>query len=150
MYQRMATGNTLTVNDDGELDEDDIYVLGNANPDFSFGISNTVQYKRFSVSIFIQGVYGNEIVNFNKFSLESFDGNQNNSTAALDRWTSENPSNTYPRASVAARPYVLSDHQIEDGSYLRIKDITFSYTILQDCLSKTKVQDNLVCSFCKR
>jgi TonB-linked SusC/RagA family outer membrane protein len=120
---------------DGDLDENDKYVLGNANPDFSFGLNNTVTYKRFSLSIFIQGVYGNEIVNFNKFSLESFDGNQNNSTAALHRWTPENPSNKYPRANVSPRVNTLSDHQVEDGSYLRVKDITLSYNF-SELLSK--------------
>jgi hypothetical protein len=124
---------------DGDLDESDMYKLGNANPDFSFGFSNTVNYKRFSLSIFIQGVYGNEIANFNKFSLESFDGNQNNSTAALQRWTPENPTNKYPRANVAPSPYKISDHQIEDGSYIRIKDITLSYDF-SGLLSKVKVK----------
>lgn len=122
---------------DGDLDENDKYVLGNANPDFSFGLTNTVTYRRFSLSIFIQGVYGNEIVNFNKFSLESFDGNQNNSTAALHRWTPENPSNTYPRANVTPPVNTLSDHQVEDGSYLRVKDITLSYDFA-GLLSKAK------------
>jgi TonB-linked SusC/RagA family outer membrane protein len=114
-------------NGDGALTEDDKYVLGNANPDFSFGMNNTVNYKNFALSIFIQGVYGNEIVNFNKFSLESFDGNQNNSTAALERWTPENPTNKYPRANVSPRVNTLSDHQVEDASYVRVKDITLSY-----------------------
>lgn len=114
-------------NNDGELTEADKFVLGNANPDFAFGINNTLDYKSISLSVFIQGVYGNEVVNFNKFSLESFDGNQNNSTAALERWTPENPSNVYPRANVAPRVNTLSDHQVEDGSYLRVKDITLSY-----------------------
>ena len=124
---------------DGDLDENDMYRLGNANPDFSFGLNNTVNYKRFSLSIFIQGVYGNEIVNFNKFSLESFDGNQNNSTAALHRWTPENPTNKYPRANVAPPPYKLSDHHVEDGSYIRVKDITLSYDF-SGLLSKVNVK----------
>jgi TonB-linked SusC/RagA family outer membrane protein len=111
----------------GVLDENDKFILGNATPDFSFGFTNNVTYKDFSLSVFIQGVSGNEIVNFNKFGLESFDGNQNNSTAALDRWTPTNPSNTYPRANVSPRVNTLSDHQVEDGSYLRVKDITLSY-----------------------
>lgn len=124
---------------DGDLDENDKYVLGNAAPDFSFGFSNTVTYSGFSLSIFIQGVYGNEIVNFNKFSLESFDGNQNNSTAALERWTPENPTNKYPRANVAPPVNTLSDHQVEDGSYVRIKDITLSYNF-SNVLSKAKLK----------
>lgn len=126
---------------DGDLDENDKYVLGNAAPDFSFGFTNTVAYQNFSVSIFIQGVYGNEIVNFNKFSLESFDGNQNNSTAALHRWTPDNPTNKFPRANVSPRVNTLSDHQVEDGSYIRVKDITLSYNfsgLLSKANFKTK------------
>ena len=125
--------------EDGDLDEDDKYVLGNANPDFSFGFNNTVTYGKFSLSIFIQGVYGNEIVNFNKFSLESFDGNQNNSTAALHRWTPDNPSNKYPRANVSPRVNTISDHQVEDGSYLRLKDITLGYDFAS-LLSKANIK----------
>jgi hypothetical protein len=105
-------------NGDGVLTEADKFVLGNANPDFSFGMNHTVSYKSFSLGIFIQGVYGNDVVNFNKFSLESFDGNQNNSTAALERWTPENPTNKYPRANVSPRVNTLSDHQVEDASYV--------------------------------
>lgn len=116
-------------NKDGVLSEADKFVLGNANPDFSFGMNQNVRYKNFSLSIFIQGVYGNDVVNFNKFSLESFDGNQNNSTAALERWTPGNPTNKYPRANVSPRVNTLSDHQVEDASYLRVKDITLSYDL---------------------
>jgi hypothetical protein len=71
--------------------------------------------------------------------LESFDGNQNNSTAALDRWTPENPTNKYPRANVAPPINTLSDHQVEDGSYIRVKDITLSYDF-SGLLSKAKVK----------
>ncbi|TRX59602.1 TonB-dependent receptor [Fulvivirga sp. M361] len=124
-------------NDDGVLDEKDRVVLGNANPDFSFGINNTVTFKGFSLGVFLQGVLGNEIVNFNTFGLESFDGNQNNSTAALNRWTPENPSNTYPRANVSPRVNTLSDHQVESGSYLRLKDITIGYDFV-NLLKDTK------------
>lgn len=118
-------------NGDDVLNEQDIVELGNANPDFSFGMNNTFKYKDFSLSFFIQGVVGNEIVNFNKFGLESFDGNQNNSTAALNRWTPENPSNIYPRANVAPRVNTLSDHQVEDGSYVRLRDITLAYDLVK-------------------
>jgi hypothetical protein len=129
-------------NDDKVLTEADKFILGNANPDFSYGINNTLTYKALSLSVFIQGVYGNEIVNFNKFSLESFDGNQNNSTAALERWTPENPTNLYPRADASPKTSnTLSDHQVEDGSYLRVKDITLSYN-LASVMSRAKVKIN--------
>lgn len=120
-------------NQDGTINEDDLYILGNANPDFTFGLNNTFSYEfndksSIGLTVYLQGAVGNEIANFNKFPLESFDGYRNNSTAALNRWTPTNPTNEYPRATTKTAGYVLSDHYVEDGSYLRIKDITLSYT----------------------
>ncbi|MEP2667753.1 MAG: TonB-dependent receptor [Cyclobacteriaceae bacterium] len=126
-------------NNDGKLDEFDKIVLGNANPDFAYGINNTISYRNISLSMFVQGVYGNEIANFNLFALESFDGNQNNSTAALNRWTPENPSNEYPRANVSPRVNTFSDHQVENASYLRVKDITISYDLAR-LISKRNIK----------
>jgi hypothetical protein len=123
-------------NEDGLINADDIVLLGNAHPDFSFGVNNTLNYKSFSLSVFVQGVMGNQIVNFNRFGLESFNGTQNNSREALKRWTPENPSNTFPRATLEARPNILSDHQVEDGSYLRVKDITLSFDFRRLLASK--------------
>lgn len=88
------------------------------------------------MTVYLQGAVGNEIVNFNKFSLESFDGYKNNSTAALNRWTPDNPTNLYPRATTKTAGNILSDHYVEDGSYLRIKDITLSYTFSATIIKK--------------
>ncbi|PLX16983.1 MAG: TonB-dependent receptor, partial [Marinilabiliales bacterium] len=129
----------VDVNDDGVINESDKVVLGNASPDFTYGLTNTFRYKSLSLNIYIQGVYGNEIVNFNRFALESFDGNRNNSTAALERWTASNPTNEYPRANAAPRANTLSDVQVEDGSYLRIKDVTLSYAIPHKFIDRIKV-----------
>lgn len=118
-------------NPDGKLTIDDYYKLGNTNPDFSFGFKNTVSYKNFTLDIYIQGDYGNEIVNFNKFQLESFDGFQNNSAVALKRWTDTNPSNKYPRANISSHGIIMSDAVVEDGSYARLKEVTLSYNIPQ-------------------
>ncbi len=74
-------------NGDGEITSEDYYELGNANPDFSFGFNNSFFYKGITLDIYFQGDIGNELVNFNKFQLESFDGYQNNSKVALERWT---------------------------------------------------------------
>lgn len=120
-------------NDDGVINEDDLFELGNANPDFTFGFNNTFTYEfkdksSLGLTVYLQGAVGNEIVNFNKFALESFDGYKNNSVAALKRWTPQNPTNEYPRATRKTAGNILSDHYVEDGSYVRIKDITLSYT----------------------
>lgn len=124
------------------LNEDDYYELGNANPDFTYGWNNTFTLKlgetkgNVNLNLYLQGVQGNSIANFNTFALESFDGSKNNSTAALNRWTPTNPTNELPRANAQPMTNVFSDHQVEDGSYLRIKDITLSYDFPVNLLKK--------------
>jgi TonB-linked SusC/RagA family outer membrane protein len=120
---------------DNVLNEDDFFELGNANPDFTYSWSNTFSYNfgdkggALHLTVYLQGVYGNEIANFNSFSLESFDGTKNNSTAALQRWTPTNPTNAYPRVTATPPSQVFSDHQVEDGSYLRVKDLTLAWDL---------------------
>jgi len=139
----LRVGDRKYVNSNGDnvLNEEDLFELGNANPDFTYGFNNTFVFNlrdqsRVSLTVFIQGVAGNEIVNFNKFKLESFDGFNNNSITALNRWTIDNPSNEYPRATLQSHGNIMSDHYVEDGSYLRVKDITLSYRISESLSRK--------------
>lgn len=103
-------------------------IIGNTQPDFLLGITNTFVWKGFDLSILVQGVFGNQILNANKQTLELFNGQQNASTSALDRWTPENPSTTTPRAKLDPAP-VFSDRYVEDGSFLRLKNLTLGYTL---------------------
>jgi TonB-linked SusC/RagA family outer membrane protein len=132
----ISYGDRKYVNKEGTsdvLNEDDLFELGNANPDFSYGWNNSFSLNlgrnrgTINLTLYLQGVQGNSIANFNLFSLESFDGQKNNSTTALKRWTPDNSTNDYPRANASPMSNVFSDHQVEDGSYLRIKDVTLSY-----------------------
>jgi TonB-linked SusC/RagA family outer membrane protein len=116
-------------NQDGVITSDDYYELGNANPDFSFGFNNQFSYKGILLDIYFQGDIGNELVNFNRFQLESFDGYQNNSDVALQRWTVDNPTNDYPRANASPHGNFMSDVVVEDGSYVRLKQVTLSYNL---------------------
>src|SRR5690606_12357726 len=87
------------VNGDGVINEDDRMILGNALPDFTWGLNNELGYKNFTLSFFIQASHGNEMANLNTSALEDFRGLNNVSAeAGLNRWTPENPSNRYPRA----------------------------------------------------
>lgn len=131
-------------NNDGTLNEDDLYELGNANPDYTFGFNNTFNYQfsdvsKLSLTVYFQGSMGNEIANFNTFALESFDGNKNNSTEALKRWTPTNPTNDYPKATTQSDGNIFSDHHVEDGSYIRVKDITLGYDFAPDLMKKFKM-----------
>ncbi|RBL94178.1 SusC/RagA family TonB-linked outer membrane protein [Chitinophaga flava] len=110
-------------------------IIGNAQPDFVFGFGNNFSWKGLSLSVFLQGSYGNKILNANRQSLELFTGQQNAAASALDRWTPANPSQTIPRAKLDPAP-VFSDRFIEDGSFLRIRNITLGYTLPRSVIGK--------------
>ena len=116
-------------NKDGVLDTEDEQIIGHAQPDFIFSFNNTLSYKGFELAIFFQGQYGNQILNSNRFELESGNGLSNASIELLNRWTPENPGNTYPRANRDADYLKSSDRYLEDGSYLRLKTISLAYYI---------------------
>lgn len=116
-------------NNDGKIDVKDMGIIGHALPVFTWGMSNNFSYKNFSLDVFIQGSQGNQILNSNRFELESGNGLSNASTKLLDRWTPENPSNLYARANRTADYLHMSTRYLEDGSYIRIKTITLAYDL---------------------
>lgn len=116
-------------NNDGVLDTKDEQIIGHAQPDFIFSFNNTLSYKGFELTLFFQGQYGNQILNSNRFELESGNGLSNASVELLNRWAPDNPSNTYPRANRDADYLRSSDRYLEDGSYLRLKTISLAYYI---------------------
>jgi TonB-linked SusC/RagA family outer membrane protein len=134
-YNRTSAGDIRfkDVNNDGVINDKDRVFLGNPNPTFIFAMNNTFEYKGFDLSIFVQGVAGNKIFNANRIWDEAMSVAQNQTTEVLNRWTGEGSSNSMPRAvyndpNKNTRP---SDRFIEDGSYLRIKNVTLGYTLPQ-------------------
>ncbi|MDR1600839.1 MAG: TonB-dependent receptor [Tannerella sp.] len=117
------------VSDNGSFTTaEDRTIIGSAQPDFIFGIANTLEYKGFSLSFLFQGAVGNEIINANRQSLELFNGQQNAAGSARDRWTPDRPSLSIPRAKLDPAP-VFSDRFVEDGSFIRLKTASLSYTL---------------------
>jgi TonB-dependent starch-binding outer membrane protein SusC len=115
-------------------------IIGNAQPDYIFGISNDFSWKGFDLLIFFQGSQGNKILNANKQTLELFTGQQNASSSALQRWTPDNPGNIIPRAKLDPAP-LFSDRFIEDGSFVRLKTISLGYTIPRSIVEKIKLSN---------
>jgi len=113
--------------------------IGTAQPKFTGGFNNTFNYKGFELNVLFQGSYGNKILNGNGQSLELFNGQQNASIAALDRWTETNPSTTTPRAKLDPAP-VFSDRYVEDGSFLRAKNVSLTYSLPKPLLEKAKIE----------
>jgi TonB-linked SusC/RagA family outer membrane protein len=113
-------------------------VIGNAQPDFIFGLTNTFSWKGFDLSIILQGAYGNQILNTNRQNLELFTGQQNAAASAVDRWTPTNPSQILPRAKLDPAP-VFSDRFIENGSFLRVQNLSLGYSLPKALISKAKL-----------
>ena len=119
------------LNGDGIINADDQTFIGNPLPDFTANISNRLAYKGFDASILFQGVFGNDVLNLVRRRTESFEGFGNQSTRILDRYTPANPSTTIPRA-IAADPNGntrVSDRFIEDGSFVRLKNVSLGYRV---------------------
>lgn len=127
-------------NNDGKINVDDCGIIGHALPDFTWGLSNNFAYGPFTLDIFIQGTQGNQLLNSNRFELESGNGLSNASVKLLDRWTEENPSNEFPRANRNADYLHMSDRYLEDGSYIRVKTITLSYDLPQKVMDIFKMK----------
>ena len=119
------------LNNDGVVNDKDRTIIGNPNPKFTFSFNNTFSYKNFDLTIFLQGSYGNDIFNANRMYTEAMSIIQNQSTAVLGRWTGEGTSNNIPRA-IYGDPNQnsrVSDRYIEDGSYIKIKNVNLGYTL---------------------
>jgi len=123
------TQGKLTGQPDGIIDEADRTIIGNATPDFFWGLTNKFSWKGLDLSVFIQGVQGNQIANAYLFEIGSLNSETNVLKEFYDkRWTPENPNNIYPKVNPSERN-IFSDAQIEDGSFIRLKNITMGYTL---------------------
>ena len=115
---------------DGVIDNYDRTFISNSNPKFNFGFGNEFTYKSFDLNIFFEGVVGPQIMNaFNSMVEAGGKGsNSYNITQEFwnNRWTPENPSNTYASLLNASNNFV-SSYYVEDASYVRLKNITLGY-----------------------
>lgn len=129
------------VNENGIFDPGDRTIIGDAQPDFVFGLTNSLSWKRFDLVLFFQGSYGNDVYNATRIDLEGMFDSKNQSTAVLRRWTPDNRNTDIPRAIGGGRVDNVrnSTRFVEDGSYLRLKAITLSYNINPTWLSRFKI-----------
>jgi len=125
----------------GNIDSKDRYFAGSAYPDFSYGLSFNAAYKNFDLNIFAQGVQGNDLFNAVKRTTFSASGPSYNKLAGiLDAWSPENPGGKVPIISTtdANGNFNASDFYVEDGSYLRLRNITIGYTLPSALTKKMK------------
>jgi TonB-dependent starch-binding outer membrane protein SusC len=124
------------INGDGKIDNNDRTFLGSFIPKFSYAFNLGANYKNFSLSVFFQGVQGNKIYNALRTTTEGMVRFFNAGTKVLDAWTPSNTSTDVPRAASSdpnqnARP---STRFLENGSYLRLKNVVLSYNIMDKTL----------------
>lgn len=126
-------------NKDGKINDEDRVFVGSYYPNFYGSLTNDFAYKNFDLSVFMTFEQGRDIYNGNNYILLSGAGVDNNRIEMTDRWTPAHPSHKYPRASATGnnRLSTTTSEFLEDGSYLKIKNITLGYTIPSKIISKT-------------
>ena len=125
----------LDVNGDGKLTTEDRAIIGDTNPDFTYGLTGNFRWKNLTLSLFFQGTYGNDIFNANLTNISMQSVSNIPKFAYESRWTPDNTENAkWPRATMAqTREWRISDRHVEDGSYLKLKTINLAYNFGSPC-----------------
>lgn len=126
----------MDLNGDSEISETDKTIIGDPNPDFTASLALNLSWKKFDVSVFLNGVFGQDVLNTKAF------GEPSNSPL---RWTPDNPTNKYPSLR-DGRQVKISDWWIEDGSFLRVQNLNIGYTFdlpKKSFLSKARIYMNV-------
>lgn len=127
----------VDIDGNGVINNDDRSIIGNPFPDFTYGFNLGASYKNFDLSLFLQGVSGNQVYNGNRYWTEGMLRVFNAGTAVLNRWTGPGTSETIPRA-IAGDPNRnsrASDRFLEDGSYMRFKNVSLGYSLPPNVLA---------------
>jgi TonB-linked SusC/RagA family outer membrane protein len=148
------------LNGDSIINTDDQTIIGNPNPDFTFGFNNTFTYGPFDMSVYLQGSYGGEILNYSRVQIEGQTSVYSNQAATVDNRSRyqlldpegeatdpdnvilANPGTDIPRFATndVNRNNRMSDRFIEDGSYLRIQNVSLAYTLPSKLTQKVRIQ----------
>jgi TonB-dependent starch-binding outer membrane protein SusC len=129
---------------DGQIDSYDITTIGNPNPKFTFGLTNSFNIGALDVSVFLQGRQGGDILNFTKLLTEGLYNVYNNQTvdALENRFSAKNPNGALPRYnSWHENNRALSSRFVEDGSYLRIQTVSLGFNLPSKYMSKVKISN---------
>lgn len=140
------TGDAFYIDQEGESTfaptPDDRIVIGDANPDFIYGFTNNLSYKNFSLTIFLQGNQGGDILNASRIDLEGMIDPKNQSQAVVNRWKEVGDVTDIPRSSWGeTNNSRISTRFIEDASYLRLKTLTLGYNLPSGWVSRLGMSD---------
>jgi TonB-linked SusC/RagA family outer membrane protein len=122
------------INKDGKISDDDRTFFGNPNPDFTLGINLNVAYKRFDISTNLYGSFGNEILNETRYFQDFLPSFQNSKSIPLltESWLPTRPSTVWPiveNNTYFSTNGVINNFYVEDGTYMRVKQLSLGYTI---------------------
>jgi TonB-linked SusC/RagA family outer membrane protein len=118
-------------NGDSSITGADRVIIGHALPKFIYGFTNNLRWRQFNLSVFIQGVYGDNILNENLYDIQNGFSTDNKLSSVVHSWVGDGTSNTLPRVSSTLRRSTgITSDVIEDGSYLRLKTVSLSYNVI--------------------
>lgn len=140
-YTRAGVFKFRDVNGDGVITAADKTIIGNPHPDFSYGLNLVLGYKNWELTAFAQGVQGNELFNYLKYwtDFNTFQGNRSKDML-YNSWKKQGDVALLPRLnSQDGTSQQISSYFVEDGSYMRIKNIQLTYTLPKSLLSKVKL-----------
>ncbi|THU40059.1 TonB-dependent receptor [Niastella caeni] len=126
---------------DKVIDAKDITFIGSPLPKFTYGLTNSFTYKDFDLSVFVQGSQGAKIFNFLRWQTEKMDNAfYNQMVTVLDRYTATNTNGKLPRfTNTNTNNVYISDRYVEDGSYVRIQNISLGYRLPKQLIEKAKI-----------
>jgi TonB-linked SusC/RagA family outer membrane protein len=136
------------IDGNGTVNNEDRKVIGNPNPDFIFGWNNDFYYKNFSLNIFVQGSIGNDVYNTIGTAINSgWNNNESYKNQTVDwyenRYTVDNPTNDIRYPSINSSSPPVGNYMVEDGSYVRLKNVRLSYDIPFNDMAVTSLQISL-------
>ncbi len=139
-----STGDLVFLDADanGVINSDDRVVIGDPNPVFTGGFTNNLSYGAFDLNFFIQFSYGNDIFNATRIFIEAMRGPDNQSVDILRRWQNPGDITDMPRAT-ETDPNAnnrISSRFVEDGSYVRLKNLTLAYNMPEKLIKRIGVK----------
>jgi TonB-linked SusC/RagA family outer membrane protein len=140
-YTRAGVFKFKDVNGDGKINADDRTVIGNPHPDFTYGLNINLGYKNWDLTVFAQGVQGNELFNYLKYwtDFNTFQGNRSKDML-YNSWKAQGDNALLPRLNANDTfSQQISTYFVEDGSYTRLKNIQLTYTVPTSVLKKIRL-----------
>lgn len=129
---------------DGEINGDDRVVIGQNFPSYNFGLNVNASYRNWDLSLFFQGAFDVDVYFENEAAYAFFNGGKV-MERHLDRWTPDNMNASYPRITMAQQHnFSTSDYWMEDGSYIRLKNIQIGYNLPKSLLDKVGISSTKI------